>query len=117
MSRRSERVAGLVWREVGRLVDRRLTDPRLARLVTVARVRLSRDLAHATVAVSVLGGPEAERGALEGLDAASGYLRRELGRLLGLRRAPELRFVRDDATERGDRVLRLLDGLGREEGA
>lgn len=110
-------MAGLVQREIGRLVDLRLTDPRLARLVTVARVKVSHDLAHATVAVSVMGGPDDERQAMEGLDSAVGYLRKELGQRLGLKRTPELRFVRDDATEQGNHVLQLLDTLDREEPA
>ena len=50
MSRRSDRVSGLLQREIGRLVDEQVQDPRLAHLVTVSHVAVSADLAQATIA-------------------------------------------------------------------
>ena len=55
MTRRTERIAGLLQSEIGRLTTGRLKDPRLSRLVTLAHVKVSADLGHATVAVTVAG--------------------------------------------------------------
>ncbi len=115
MTRRTERIAGLLQSEIGRLTTGRLKDPRLARLVTLAHVKVSADLAHATVAVTVAGTLDDAREALAGLRSASGYIKRELHQRLNLKRTPELHFVRDTAIEEGDRVLSLLDGIKEQE--
>ena len=115
MTRRTERIAGLLQSEIGRLTTGRLKDPRLARLVTLAHVKVSADLSHATIAVTVAGTPDDERDALDGLQSASGYIKRELRQRLNLKRTPELHFVQDTAIAEGDRVLSLLDGIKEEE--
>ena len=51
---------------------------------------------------------------MEGLQAASGYLRGELGRRLQMRRAPEVVFQLDRGLEKGTSVLHLLGELERE---
>jgi ribosome-binding factor A len=86
----------------------RLHDPRLA-VVAITSVTLTDDLAFARIYVraGVDGGGD-PRQLLSGLSAASGRLRGEMGRALGLRRAPELRFVYDDGIERAERVEELL---------
>ena len=111
MTRRTERIAVLLQSEIGRLTTGRLKDPRLARLVTLAHVKVSPDLSHATVAVTVAGTPDEAREALDGLRSASGYIKRELHQRLSLKRTPELHFVRDTAIEEGDHVLSLLDDI------
>ena len=46
---------------------------------------------------------------LQGLKAATGFLRRELGKHLVLRYVPELSFEIDDSIEYGSRMLNLID--------
>ncbi len=111
MTRRMERIAGLLQSEIGRLTTGRLKDPRLSRLVTLTHVKVSADLGHATVAVTVAGTPDDAREALAGLRSASGYIKKELHQRLNLKRMPDLHFVRDTAIEEGDRVLSLLDDI------
>lgn len=115
MGRRSDRVAELLRREIGWLAAARLKDPRLARMVTLARVEVSDDLSVATVAVTVGGTDEDAEQALRGLRSAAGYVKRELGRRLDLKRAPDLRFALDASIAEGDRVLDLLDSIKEEE--
>jgi ribosome-binding factor A len=110
-SRRVQRVSTLLQEELSRLLREAVSDPRLGALTTIARVRVSPDLEHATVGVTVLGDEAAERASLAALNAAAGYLRRELAGRLRLRHVPSLRFVADAAVSQGDRVLTLLDSL------
>ena len=115
MSRRTERVETLIHQEISKLVGAALRDPRLRPLVTVARVAVSPDLAHATIAVTTLGDDAAQTEALAGLTSAAGFLRRSLAQRLGLRRTPDLTFVADTAVREGDTVLALLDRIRSEE--
>ncbi len=115
MSRRTERVEMLIQQEISQLVGAALRDPRLRPLVTVARVAVSADLQHATIAVTTLGDDAAQTEALAGLTSAAGFLRRSLAQRLGLRRTPDLTFVADTAVREGDSVLALLDQIQSEE--
>lgn len=108
MSRdRATRVAHHIQEELGRILSRGLKDPRVG-FVTITGVELSPDLRHARVYYSVMGTEEEKRQTAEGLDAAKGFLKREVARALSLRYVPELRFLYDDSAERGARIEKLL---------
>ena len=107
---RLERLADQLRQEIAGMIVRELKDPRLG-LATVTRVELSGDLRHARVLVSVLGDAEAQEKTLEGLSSAAGYLRREIGRRLRLRRAPELAFILDRGAEESQKIEALLHKL------
>lgn len=109
-SRRQERVGELLHEEISILLQRESHDPRLGR-VTVTDVKVSTDLRSARVFVTVLGEEPEQQAALQALAHAAGYLRRELGARLRLRRIPTLTFELDQAVMRGSRILELLAGL------
>jgi len=102
--------------ELSHLLQRQLKDPRLAPLITITEVRVSPDLSLAKVYFSVMGSQEEKAAVQRALEAASGYLRRELAHRLSLRRTPELSFHRDDSMERAAHILSLLDDIARQEG-
>lgn len=97
------------------IIEREIQDPRIG-LATVTRVKVSPDLRHARVFVTVLGDAEQRKKSLEGLRSAAGYARRSLGkRLHHLRRIPELTFDYDEGLEKGMRIEELLDQIKHEE--
>jgi ribosome-binding factor A len=114
MSRRTEQVAEAIKEEVSTLIQRELKDPRLG-FVTVTRVEVSPDLKYAKVFFSVLGDDNTKTETLKVLKRASGFLRRELSRILTTRYTPELHFEFDVAMEHGDKIQRLLLQLEQEE--
>jgi ribosome-binding factor A len=107
---RHERLADQIRMEVAGMIEGELRDPRIG-FATVIRVELSPDLRHGRVWVSVLGSEESRAETLQGLSSAAGYVRREIGRRLGLRRAPEIVFVLDHGAEEMERVQKLLDDI------
>jgi ribosome-binding factor A len=113
--RRVERLASLIRREVSELLNTGIRDARVHQgMVSITRVDVAGDLQHSKIFVSVYGTEEQQRQALEGLKAATPYVRGELGRRLRLRRMPELVFLLDRGLERGTAVLGLLQRLERE---
>lgn len=87
---------------------REVKDPAVgAALVTITGVRVSPDLSHARFLIGVVGPAESRQAAIEGLNRASGFMRRELKRKVSLRRIPALNFELDETAERGSR----LDGI------
>ena len=113
-TRRQRQVSDLLQEEISELVNRKLRDPRVEG-VTVTEVRVSPDLRYADIYVTRLGDETAMQEALQGLDAASGYLKRELSRRLALRFMPELRFHLDVSWQRGERIERLLEEISAEQ--
>jgi ribosome-binding factor A len=105
-----QRVEEQVHRLVSRILLERLGDLRLP-LLSVTGVRVSPDLRHARVAVSVLGPPEEAQRTLDVLRRASGRVRRALATQAGLRRVPELEFLIDEDVRREERVHELLSRL------
>jgi len=108
-----ERIADQIREEVAEMIVAELKDPRIG-LATVTRVELGGDLHHVRILVSVLGNIEAQRKSIEGLSSAAGFIRRELGRRLRMRRAPELTFVLDRGAEEGEKIEALLQKLKKE---
>ncbi|WP_186538883.1 30S ribosome-binding factor RbfA [Synechococcus sp. BIOS-E4-1] len=113
--RRVERVAALIRREISELLINGIRDERVHQgMVSITNVEVSGDLQHCKIFVSVLADNDARKEVMDGLQAASGYLRGELGRRLQMRRAPEVVFQLDRGLERGTNVLHLLGELERE---
>ena len=90
---------------------RELKDPRISQLLSIVKVNVSGDLSYATVYVSAIEGSEATESSVKGLKSAAGYLRRELGRRLSLRKVPELRFIADDSIERSAHISSIINSL------
>lgn len=90
---------------------RDLKDPRISSLLSIVKINVSGDLSYATVYVSAIEGKEATIQSVKGLKNASGYLRRELGSRLSLRKVPELRFVADDSIEKSAQISRIIDSF------
>ena len=109
-SSRPERVGEQVRAELCALLRTSASDPALQR-VTVTHVRMARDLQHARVYYTALGGAAERRQADRGLRRAASFLRGRLGRRLRLRHVPDLTFVHDDSIEREQRIAHVLEEL------
>jgi ribosome-binding factor A len=105
--RRSERVAEMVLRELSAMLIKDLKDPRL-RGVTLTGVTMTDDLRRCRVYFSHLVGSPKAAPAIAGFRSASGFIRREIGRSLGLRYTPDLEFEFDPSSERAARIGELL---------
>jgi ribosome-binding factor A len=105
---RYERIAEEIRHEVTLMLAGELKDPRLANSVNVTEVRVTPDLKHVRVYVEVAGEAEERKGTIDGLAAASGFVRHELVERLRLRRAPEIFFVPDQTEEYAHHIEDLL---------
>lgn len=107
---RNARVSSQLHKELAVVMQTVMKDPRLG-FVTVSDVEVSRDLAIAKIYVSLFDTDAAqvsEKMAI--LTAAANYIRLEVGKRMKMRRVPHLKFLYDDALERGMRISKLLDG-------
>ncbi|MBN1289925.1 MAG: 30S ribosome-binding factor RbfA [Actinobacteria bacterium] len=98
MSRRIDRVEEACKEELSELLQKEVKDPRVG-FVTITRVKVSADLRHAKVYVSVLGEEDEAEQSLEGLNSARGFLKTRLGKHLRLKNLPDIEFVRERVSE------------------
>lgn len=113
MTQRSERVQKLARQVLGEVIQA-LKDPRIG-FTTVTAVRVTPDLRHARVFVSVLGTDEEQQETMKGLESAKAHIRTELGHQIQLRYTPELVFELDQVEETAGRVETLLKKIHEEE--
>jgi ribosome-binding factor A len=102
-----ERVADGLRDELSAMLEGELADPRIG-LASVTEVQLAPDGKSARIYVAVAGDDAEAKRCLEGLQAAKGYIRREVGARLGLARPPELVFHIDRSQEYSARIEELL---------
>ena len=104
---RKDRVSEQIRREIAELVRSEVKDPRVG-MVSITDVEVTPDYAHAKVFFSTLAGSETVDAVLEGLQKASGFLRRELGKRIRIHTTPQLHFVFDQSLERGADLSKLI---------
>ena len=105
------RVTQEIMREVNDILAKKVRDPRVAD-VTITDVEVTGDLQQATIYYSTLSTLASEREATkEGLQKATGLVRRELGHRLTLYKTPELVFKRDESIDYGNHIDQLLQQI------
>jgi ribosome-binding factor A len=98
--------------KIGALIlEARIKDPRVHPLLSVTRVRVSRDLAVADVYVSNIRDEGGVDRALEGLRSAAGFIRTELASCMRIRKMPQLRFHADPGIREGFDLVRKIEQL------
>jgi len=109
-SLRHRRVRELLKRQVGEALRQEFSVADVG-VVTVNDVAVGRDLKSAVVYVSMVGSSEQQQHLVHRLKSERGHIQTIVARSLTMKYTPRLRFIMDDAIERGDRVLKILSEL------
>ena len=106
-SRRPQRIALQIQHEVSSMISRDMKDRRIG-FVTVTGVRMSPDLRHAKIFISLMGSDDEKKESLVTLNHATGWIRRELGQRIRMKFLPDIVFLKDTSQEYGERIDRLI---------
>jgi len=113
---RTERVAQEIQAAVADMLTRgQLKDPRVG-FITITGVKVTPDLRQAKVFYSMMGTDEERAATQKGLEAAKGFVRREVTARVKLRVSPEIVFAFDASLDEGDKIERLLKEVRTKEG-
>src|SRR5580692_2496231 len=104
---RARKLADQISQIVAEMLERRIKDPRLG-FITVTEARLTNDLREATVFYTVYGSDQERADTAAALQSATGIIRSEVGRQLGLRHTPSLEFVADVLPDSAKRIEDLV---------
>lgn len=95
----------------GKMMD--LKDPRIngGEFLTVVRCDVARDGSFCKVYISSFKGIDEAKKAVKGFESATGFLKREISNVLGLKKCPELKFIADDSIEHSAAITKKLREL------
>ena len=108
MSRRTERLASMIHRELSMVILRELNDPRLVGLPSITRVEVSEDISSADVYVTVMGSEGKQTAALNALKHSAGLMRSRLTKVMEIRQVPFLKFHLDEGLKKEMAILETL---------
>jgi ribosome-binding factor A len=111
-SHRAERISEALREELSELIEYEMSDPRVAGVI-VLDVQISPDKRHAHVRLGFTDASTEVQEALEALEHARTFLKRELAIRLNLFRLPELRFQADISAKLGSKVDFLMRRIRR----
>ncbi|MBO7564884.1 MAG: 30S ribosome-binding factor RbfA [Clostridiales bacterium] len=106
---RAARVGDEIQKVISQLLLTEVKDPRIPMMTSVLEVRMSSDLTHANVYLSVYGTQQEKRECMEAVNRASGFIRSQVARRIKLRVAPELHFKLDESIEKSMDLMDLID--------
>lgn len=107
---RLKKIESLIQKEIGYMIlHGRLKDPRITSLITVNRVKVSKDIAYAKVYISSFKNEEYNQKAADALNRAAGYIQKLLGKKMKTRNTPKLVFHYDRSFEEGFRINKLIE--------
>lgn len=112
---RNERVAQAIKEEIGDILQRHISDPRIG-FVTIIRAELTPDLKYAKIYFSVLGNNKIVQEAQKGIESAKGFIRKLLGERLDLRCVPDLTFKFDKSIEYSVDIAQKMEKFREENG-
>lgn len=91
---------------------RDVKDPRVSKMLSIVKLDVTGDMSYATVYVSAIEGKEKTEESVTALNkSAAGFIRRELGSRLKLRKVPELRFVADNSIENSAHISKIIESF------
>ncbi len=91
---------------------REIKDPRVSKMLSIVKLDVSGDMSYATVYVSAIEGSEKTEESVKALNKnAGGYIRRELGSRMKLRKVPELRFIADNSIENSAHISKIIESF------
>lgn len=112
---KNTRINGEVQKELSRIINYEIKDPRIHAMTSVTQVVVTPDLKECKAYISVLGDEQAQEDTLAGLKSATGFIRRELARSINLRNTPEITFYMDQSIEYAINMSKKIDDVMKEQ--
>ena len=107
---RLNRINEELKREISNIINYEVTNSNVTGIISVTSVKISPDLRHARVSVSVLNSKNVKQ-TLAGLKSSSGFIRSRIAEKINLRVTPELVFELDSSMQYGEKIDTILKDI------
>lgn len=108
---RGGRINEEIRKELSQIIQYEIKDPRLASLISVTKVDVTKDLRYAKVFVSIFGNEKEKKESMDALKHSAGFMRREIGQRVNLRYTPQLIMELDNTIENGMHISAILNKI------
>lgn len=112
---RKERISEEIKKEVSDIIRTELKDPRLTSITSITNVEITKDLRYVKLYASVLGNADVQKNTIEGLNNATGYIRKEIGKRIKIHFTPELHFYLDKSLEYSIHIEKIINEISHKE--
>jgi len=112
---RKERISEEIKKEVSDIIRTELKDPRLTSITSITNVEITKDLRYVKLYASVLGNADVQKNTIEGLNNATGYIRKEIGKRIKIHFTPELHFYLDESLEYSIHIEKIINEISHKE--
>lgn len=113
--KRTDRLNLEIQRAVADIIRLELHDPRVSTLASVMKVDLTNDLSYCKIYITVYGTDEEIKNTFDGLNAAKGFIKRQLSDKIKIRKMPEISFIKDDSIAYSVHINEILNKIKEEE--
>ncbi len=110
MSNRMERANSEIQRCLIEIIQTKMNDPRLDKIVSITEVNVTPDFKFCKAKVSVVK-PEEAGEVVKVLQKSEGYIKRELAQMVDMPQVPKINFIVDKSTLNSIRVEEILRSL------
>ena len=114
MSIRTEKVAEEIRHQIPDVLKKEVADLQVG-LITVTRVKISKDLKYAKIYLSFIGNKIPAEGCIDKINFRNKQIRMGLSHKLRLRFMPEISFYYDDTIEYASRINELIRQIHKDE--
>lgn len=107
--KRVQRIGEELRRVLSDIIRSKIKDPRIPEIISVTNVLVTNDLSFAKIFVEIMGTKEEQEAALEGLNSAKGFIKKEISSEVKLRQMPELIFILDETLDINLKMEKLIE--------
>lgn len=112
--KRVQRIGEELRRVISDIIRSKIKDPRIPEIISVTNVIVTNDLSFAKIFVEIMGTKEEQEEALEGLNSAKGFIKKEISTEVKLRQMPELIFILDETLDINQKMEELIEEVKHE---
>ena len=105
------KVNSLIKQEISRIIENEISDPRVSTLVTVQKIKSSKDFSVIRIYVSLLTDIQDSKLVLSGLKSSQGYVRKLLQKSIKNIRIGKLIFEHDESPEGVLKITNIIDSI------
>ena len=107
MANRIEKLEEEFLKALSSIFRDELKDPRIDGMITVSEVKITKDLSHCNIYISIFNSND-KKECFKTINECSGFIRKKIAEMVDIRVMPELHFHLDETLDYVDKINALL---------